>query len=134
MTLTYSLSYPHKPPQSPSRVFNHLAKDKGGRNLDLKHHLNYSVLEKYETRELAPRSGHAYLLSYTRQLSQKVANVFHSLDDRVRSCFSRASKPIDHLGGLDPEKRLLLVDNIDRDLERSPQTGSTFENMDICVY
>ena len=135
MLLTYSLSYTHKPPQRTSRVFSHLAKHKRrGVPPGHKHDLNYLVLEKYETRELAPRSGHAYSLSYTRQLSQKVATIFHSLGDRVRCRFSRVSKPIDHLGGLNPEARLLLIDSSDRDLENWPKTGSTFENMDTRVY
>ncbi len=82
----------------------------------------------------SPKPGWAYSSSYKRELSQKAAAVFQSLGNKVRACFSRDFKPIDHLGGLDPEKRLLLIDDRDRGVERWPKTGSTFENMDVCVY
>lgn len=91
-------------------------------------------LHTYTRRRESHRPGWAYSSSHKRDLSQKVAAVFHSLGNKVRARFSRDVKPIDHLGGVDPEKRLLLVNDIDRGLERWPKVGSTFEDMDVCVY
>jgi hypothetical protein len=93
-------------------------------------YFDLTYLEKKKT----SKPGWAYSSSYKRELSQKAAAVFQSIGNKVRARFSRDFKPIDHLGGLDPEKRLLLIDDKDRELERWPKTGSTFENMDVCVY
>lgn len=76
----------------------------------------------------------AYSLSYTQEFSEKATGVFHTLGEKVRSRFSRTLKPTDHLGGLNPEERLPLIDNIERDLENWPKKGTTFEDLDICVY
>lgn len=93
-------------------------------------HFSLTYLEKKK----ASKSGWAYSSSYKHELSQKVATVFRSLGPKVRARFSRDFKPIDHLGGLAPEERLLPVKDMERDLGQWPKTGSTFEDMDVCVY
>lgn len=85
----------------------------------------------------------AYPLPYTRDASPKAEGAFRTLGKKVRERFSRAFKPIDHLGGLNPEERLLVrVDNVrfnrplydeDKDLEIWPKTGSSHEDMEICI-
>lgn len=72
------------------------------------------------------------------KMYKKVSWVVQSLGLYVRGRFSRDFKPIDHLGGANPEERLPLyefrtINDMNRDLEIWPKVGSTFENMDILV-
>lgn len=129
MLQTYSLSYNHShfSTYACSKYGHSLISESFGRT----RHAEYDV---FPYSKILPKPGRAYSLSYTREFSEKTTKVFYSLGDRARSRFSRNSKPIDHLGGLDPEKRLLVIDNIDRELEKWPKLGTTFENMDVVVY
>jgi hypothetical protein len=131
MLLTYSLSYSHS--HSLNYECSKYAHSLIAESFGSTRHIDYQGFP-YSGQKKLPKPRWAYSLSYTRGFSEKATKVFHSLGDRVRSRFSRNSKPIDHLGGLDPEKRLLLIDDIDRDLERWPKLGTTFENMDVGVY
>ncbi len=131
MFLSYSSSYSHT-------YFSNYECSKYGYSLvpgsvGRTRHIEYRAFP-FSGPKKPSKADWAYSLAYTRGFSEKATKVFHSLGDRVRSRFSRNSKPIDHLGGLDPEKRLLLSDDIDRALERSPKLGTTFEDMDISVY
>lgn len=70
--------------------------------------------------------------------THKITGVFRSLGYRIRERFARDFKPVDHLGGVSPiETRYLncyMNDNeINRDLEDWPKSGSTFEDMDVMV-
>lgn len=131
MLQTYSSSYTHThlSTYACSKYGYSLVCESFGRTS----HTDYHVFS-YASQKAPPRPGWAYSLSYTREFSERTTKVFHSLGDRVRGRFSRHSKPIDHLGGLNPEKRLLIIDNIDRELEKWPKLGATFEDMDVVVY
>ncbi len=131
MYLTYSSSYSH------SHFSNYACSRNGysfvSGSFGTTRNTQYHVLP-YAHQKKPPKPRWAYSSSYKREFSEKATEVFRGLGDRVRGYFSRNSKPIDHLGGLDPEKRLFLIDDIERDLERSPKPGNTFENMDVGIY
>jgi hypothetical protein len=131
MLQTYSLSYSHShfSTYACTKYGYSLISESFGRT----RHAEYQVFP-YSYQKPLSKPGWAYSLSYTREFPEKTTKVFHSLGDRVRSRFSRNTKPIDHLGGLNPEKRLLVIDNIDRELEKWPKLGTTFEDMDVVVY
>ncbi len=48
---------------------------------------------------------------------------------KVKGRFGRSSKPLDHLGGINPEERI----NVMQIVEELPETGSTLEDMDIFI-
>jgi len=85
----------------------------------------------------------AYSLSYTHDTSQEIGSVFHTLRKKVRGCLTRNPKPIDHLGGLNPDEHIpLRVDYVrfnspqyseDRDINTWPKSGTTHEDMEICI-
>jgi hypothetical protein len=85
----------------------------------------------------------AYSSSYTHDTSQETGGVFHALGEKVRGCLTRNSKPIDHLGGLNPDQRIpARVDNVrfnaplydpDRDINTWPKSGTTHKDMEICI-
>ena len=84
-------------------------------------------------------SALAHQLSYTsRDASQEDKSVLRTLKKKVRERFSRASKPVCHLGGASPENHKALKDHLDpldyeRDLEHWPKAGSTHEDMEIQI-
>ena len=131
MLRTYSLSHSHShfSTYTPTKYGYSFISESFGKT----RHTGHQTFP-FSHQKPSPKPGWAYSLSYTREFSEKTTQVFHSLGDRVRSRFSRNSKPIDHLGGLDPEKRLLVIDNIDREMEKWPKIGTTFEDMDVVVY
>lgn len=131
MLLTYSISYRqnHYPHYEGLKNGYSFVSESFARTRQIEY-----CTSPYSDKKKRPKPRWAYSLSYTREFSEKATKVFHSLGDRVRSRFSRKSKPIDHLGGLNPEKRLPFIGDLDRDLEKWPKVGNTFENMDIRVY
>jgi hypothetical protein len=91
----------------------------------------------------------AYSSGYTHHVSQREERgVLQALRKRVRARFSRASKPVNHMGDLDLEDRLPprvyegaydgYPDNENRDAdiwskEESTKQGSTHEYMEVSV-
>jgi len=85
----------------------------------------------------------AYSLSYTRDTSEKTGGVFHTLGEKVRGSLTRNPKPIDHLGGSNPDERIpARVDQVrfnspqynpDRDINTWPKSGTTHEDMEIYI-
>lgn len=78
--------------------------------------------------------GRAYSLFPTQETSSRVCGVFRSLKQRVRARFSRSPKPMDHLGGMNPEDSCLISDRKpENDLEYWPKLGSSIEEMEIRI-
>lgn len=84
--------------------------------------------------------GRAHLLHPNHEASSGVCRVFRSLERRVRARFSRTSKPMDHLGGINPEDHgpphfnLLPADRKpERDLEHWPKIGTTLEEIEVRI-
>ncbi|MCE3230529.1 MAG: hypothetical protein K0R76_1382 [Alphaproteobacteria bacterium] len=86
---------------------------------------------------------HAYPSSYTRDAPHKEGGIFHALGKKIRQRFSRFPKPIDHLGGINPEACLPpsvqhmrfnhpCIDE-NKDLEPWPKAGTSHEDMEICI-
>src|SRR5271166_1349570 len=48
---------------------------------------------------------------------------------KVKGRFGRFSKPLDHLGGINPEERI----NVMQIVEELPRAGNTLEDMDIFI-
>ena len=85
----------------------------------------------------------AYSLSYTHDTSEETGGVFHTLGKKVRGYFTRNLKPIDHVGGLNPDEHIpARVDYMrfnspryheDRDINTWPKSGTTHEDMEISI-
>lgn len=87
--------------------------------------------------------GRAKLISHLHETSQEVGRAFHTLGIKVRERFSRSPKPIDHLGGQNPEERLpWRVDHVrfnsplydeNQEINIWPREGTTHEDMDVFI-
>ena len=82
-------------------------------------------------------------ISAPHDTSQETGGVFQALGEKVRGYLTRDPKPIDHLGGLNPDKRIpTRVDNVrfnaplydaDRDINTWPKSGTTHADMEISI-
>lgn len=76
--------------------------------------------------------GRAYPLCPNHEGASSFKKVFRGLGIKMKQRFTRVAKPIDHLGGISPEDRLLCVDD-QPILEKFPKSGSCVEDVDILV-
>lgn len=85
----------------------------------------------------------AYAASCPSEPAQKKRGILRRLKERVRARFARDKKPVGHLGGANPESRILpQVDHVKfnrpvfndrRDLDVWPKEGTSHEDMEIGI-
>jgi hypothetical protein len=75
---------------------------------------------------MRPRPFYLYLLSSASMLK---ASEHRYIYRKIRGHFARVPKPLDHLGNINPEERM----NVIQITEEQPKMGASFEDMDIFV-